>query len=170
MFKKEAVHERKEFNKELYEKIFAITRKPKKILDLGCGLHPIHFPFNDINYLAADIDQEALKKVKKHFKKNNLKGKVLFLDLNNAEELKNLEEVDITFIFKVLDSFKRQTIKIILQNTNTKYFIISFPTRTISGARTTNPKRVWFEKLVKNYEKIRYFNEIFYVIKRNLIK
>ncbi len=166
MFKKEAVHERKGFNKELYEKIFSLTKKPKTILDLGCGLNPLYFPYKDVAYLASDIDKEALKKVKKHFKKHKIKGEVFYLDLNDASELKSIK-TDITLIFKVLDNFKKQTIKEILKKLNTKYVVISFATKTISGKRMNLPKRDWFEKMIKDYqyEKIRFFNEIFYVIK-----
>lgn len=166
MFKKEAVQERREFNKELYKKIFKITKKPKTILDLGCGLNPIYFPYKDITYLASDIDIQALKKVKKHLKKNKIKGEVFYLDLSNTKALKKIKKVDVTLIFKVLDKFKRNTIKEILKNTKTKYFIISFPTRTISKKRMNKPKRIWFEKLIKDYKKLRFHNEVFYVIKK----
>ncbi len=40
----------------IYEKIFAITGKPKSILDLGCGLNPVSFPYmglKDVQYYAT---------------------------------------------------------------------------------------------------------------------
>ncbi len=168
MFKKEAIKERKEFNNELYNKIFKITKKPGIILDLGCGLNPLSFPYKDIAYLASDIDVEAMRKVKKHFKKNKIRGEVFYFDLNNTKELKKIKKVDIALMFKVLDDLDKKTIKEALNNIKTKYFVVSFATRTISGKRMNSPKRTWFEKLIKSKicNKIRYFNEVFYVIKK----
>ena len=168
MLKKEAVHERREFNKELYNRIFRITKKPKTILDLGCGLNPVYFPHRDIEYLALDKDKGALKKVKRHFKKNKIKSRAFHLDLNYPYKLKSIKKVNLTFIFKVLDKFPKKTIKEILNNTKTDYFIISFSTRTITGSRMKKPKRRWFEDLISGLEstKIRFHNEIFYIIKK----
>lgn len=168
MFKKEAINERKEFNKELYAKIFSITKKPKSILDLGCGLNPVYFPYKDIYYIASDIDKKSLKKVKKHFKKTKINGDLFHLDLNHSNKLKTLKKVDLTLIFKVLDNFNKSTIKEIIKNTKTNYFIISFPTKTISGKRMNQPKRKWFESLFKTHKKLRFHNEVFYIIKKAL--
>lgn len=165
MFRK-AVKERREFNKELYRKIFEITKTPKKVLDLGCGLNPLYFPVKDVRYFASDIDEEALMRVNRHFRKNKIKGKVFYLDLNDFEDFDEIERVDITLIFKVLDGFNRDVIKEILGRIKTDYFVISFATRTIRGERMNFPKREWFEKLIKKYEykKLRFYNEVFYVI------
>ncbi len=166
MFKKEAVHERREFNNGLYEKIFNITGKPRKILDIGCGLNPLYFPYNDIYYIAVDIDKEALKQVKKHFRKNRIKGKVIYLDINEVDKLKELDKVDLVFVFKILDDIDKKIVKDVIKHVKTKYFITSFATRTISGKRMNKPKRKWFEKMFKIHGKVRFYNEIFYVIKK----
>jgi len=169
---KKAIKERAEFNKEVYEKIFSLTKKPKKILDLGCGLNPLNFPYKDIEYLATDIDKGILKKVKKYFKKNKIKGNVFYLDLNNIENLKKVKKVEMVFLFKVLDIFnrKKKIIAEILKSLKTKWIIISFATKTISGKKMRNPKRKWFEnilrKLAYKYTTLRFYNEIFYIVKK----
>jgi len=165
MFEKEAIHERQEFNKELYKKIFKITKKPKKILDLGCGLNPIYFPYKNIEYIAVDTNKQALKKVKKHFKKNKISGKVLNLNITSPS-IKKIKDIDIVFSFKVLDALPRKSVKNLLQNIQTKWFIVSFPTRTVSGKRMQKPRRKWFESISKIHKIIRFHNEIFYIIKK----
>ncbi len=169
MFEKEAIKERREFNKEVYEKIFCITGKPKKILDLGCGLNPLSFPYKEISYSACDVNLNTLKKVKKHFKKNNVNGKIFYLDL---KDFNIKDKFDLVFIFKVLDIFnkRKKIIEDLFKKINAKYLIVSFSTRTIEGKRMNNPKRKWFENILKKlnlkYKNLRYFNEIFYIIKK----
>ena len=134
---------------------------------MGCGLHPITFPYTNIYYIAADIGQKNLRKVKKHFKKNKIKGEILNIDLN--KEIPK-SKADITFLFKILDQLPRKRVKEILVSTTSKHIIASFPTRTITGKRMNKPRRIWFENILKklrySYEIVRYFNEIFYVIKK----
>jgi len=163
MFEKEAIRERREFNKELYKKIFKITKKPKKILDLGCGLNPVYFPYKNIEYIAVDTNKEAIKKVKKHFKKNKIPGKALNLNLKDPS-IKKIKS-DIVFLFKVLDEIPRKSVKTLL-NLKTNWFVISFPTRSITGKRMNKPRRKWFENLAKIHKIIRFHNEIFYIIKK----
>ena len=166
MFEKEAIKERSEFNKELYEKIFRITGKPEKILDLGCGLNPLNFPYKDVYYMAIDVNKEVLKKVKKHFRKNKITGEVIFSDINDISKLERLKKVDIALIFKVFDGFDKKNIKKIMKKIKTRYFVISFATRTITGKRMRNPKRGWFEKMFKIDGKIRFYNEVFYIMRK----
>ena len=167
-FEKEAVKERREFNKEIYEKIFKITGKPETIVDLGCGLNPIYFPYKNIIYYAVDNKKEVIKKVKKHFKKNKIQGKIIYLDLE--KENPNLK-VDVVFLFKVLDYLSKKRVKELIANLNADFIIASFPTKTISGRRMNNPRREWFENILKSldlsWKNLRYFNEIFYIINKN---
>ena len=168
MFSKEAVHERSEFSKEVYEKIFSITGKPKKILDLGCGLDPLSFPYKNIYYLASDIDKKSLKKVRDYFRKRKIKGEVFNLDIRDLVALERLKKVDLVFGFKVFDILKKdkRVVRDIIKTINTKWFIVSFPTKTISGRRMKQPRRMWFERLFEIYKTLRFHNEIFYVIKK----
>ncbi|MBI2499730.1 methyltransferase domain-containing protein [Candidatus Woesearchaeota archaeon] len=172
VFEDRSIIERKEYNKELYTKIFNITKKPKKILDFGCGLNPLYFPYKDIYYIATDINKNILKKVKKHFKKSNIKGEVFYLDIKDFNEIKKLNKVDVVFIFKVLDLLKKDKLTTlgIIKNLKTKFVVVSFPTKTVYGKRMNYPKRKWFDnilnKLKYKYEIIRFFNEIFYIIRK----
>ncbi|MEK6952168.1 MAG: methyltransferase domain-containing protein [Nanoarchaeota archaeon] len=166
-----SVNERKEYNKEVYEKIFNITKKPEKILDLGCGLNPLYFPYKDIYYVATDTNQIVLKKIKKHFKKNKIKGEIFYLDIKDLNEIKKLNKVGIVFIFKVLDLLKKDkpTIIEIIKNLKTNFIVVSFATKTVYGKRMNYPRRKWFENIISpkyKYEIIRFFNETFYVIKK----
>src|SRR3989344_5858799 len=168
MYKKEAIHEREEFKEELYKKIFAITGTPKKILDLGCGLHPLTFPYTNSEYKAVDNDRAAIKKVKKYFKKNKIKGKAELKDITLMDNDDFKEEYDLVFLLKVLDKIGIKKSKELFSKLRARYMVISFATRTIAGKRMNTPKRKWFERIMKHniVKTIRYFNEICYVIKK----
>ncbi|MEK6923022.1 MAG: hypothetical protein AABX08_04445 [Nanoarchaeota archaeon] len=163
MLEKEAVKERREFNRELYDKIFSITGKPKKILDIGCGLNPVYFPYRDIEYIALDKNKEVLKKVKQYFKKNKIKGCVVNSDILNFDFKIG---ADVCFAFKVFDYLDRRDVKLVLDKINADYIVVSFATRTVTGKRMREPRREWFEKIVKIHKVLRFHNEIFYIIKK----
>ncbi len=165
ILEKVAIRERREFVKELYKKIFEITKKPKKVLDLGCGLNPIYFPLKDITYIACDKEKITLKHVNRHFKKNKIRGEIINKDIRDAA-LYKIKKIDITIAFKVFDYLKKEEVKKILRKINTKWIVISFPTRTIMGKRMNNPKRKWLEKMVKIHKILRFHNEVFYIIKK----
>lgn len=63
--------ERIPYLSEFYDRIFEITGKPKTILDLACGLHPLSFPWMDLplttQYHAYDIIQPRIDFINQFF-------------------------------------------------------------------------------------------------------
>lgn len=161
-----------------YKQIFAITGKPKKILDLGCGLNPFSYHFmklKELEYHAYDISSEEIEFIKKYFtileKKNgSFKGKAEVKDIIHDI----LPKVDICFLLKMTDVLDRgkghKTTENLLEKIPARYIIISFATRTMSGKKMTAPRRNWVEWLCHRkeyaYEIIEFPNEIFYVINK----
>jgi len=146
-----------------------MTGEPKKVLDLGCGLNPLYFPYKDIEYIAVDINKPVLKKVKSYFKKNKIHGQVICTDIKDPC-LVDIKNIDIVLAFKIFDYLTKNEVNAVLKSIKTKWFIISFPTRTVSGKRMDNPRRRWFEKTVKMHKILRFHNEIFYIIKNSIKK
>jgi 16S rRNA (guanine(1405)-N(7))-methyltransferase len=169
----------KEYQK-IYKKIFNITGKPKKIVDLGCGLNPISYPYmglNGINYYVYDIDQEDCDFLNKYFLLmkgyTHLKARAFISNLKKISEIKKIPKADICFMFKFLDVIEEKGHKLseaIIKSINCKYIVVSFPTRTISGKNMKHPYRGWIEKMLERisleYEKFSIDNEIFYIIKK----
>ena len=84
-----------------------------------------------------------------------------------------LPEVDIIFLFKVLESleyFKRNVSKEIIQKLKTKYIIVSFDKKSLSGKEIRKKGRSWFRRILSelnlSYEVFDYGDEIFFVIKK----
>ena len=165
MLEKEAIRERIEFNKEFYSKLFTIINKPKKVLDLGCGLNPLYFPHKKIKYIAVDKNKKTLKQVKRYFKKNKINGEVICCDIKDVD-FQNIKNIDLVLALKIFDSVEKIIVKKLLYLIHTKWLVVSFPTRTISGKRMNKPRRKWFESMVKIEKILRFHNEIFYIIKK----
>jgi len=144
--------------------------KIKSVLDLGCGLNPIALASHDLIYFASDIKEDELFLIEQFFKENKINGKTFVLDLRKP--LINLPKTDLCILFKVLDVIdkKHKLSEKIILSLPSKYILISFPTKKLSGKSMNHPKRKWFENiLIRNkleFETFSIPNEIFYLIKR----
>lgn len=152
------------YNRDIkaYELIFEITGKPESVLDLGCGYSPMHFPYKDIKYHCADIGHDYVKE------------KGFIFDMLN-DDYGKLPEVDVVFLFKVLESleyFKRNVSKEILEKLRCKYIIASFDKKSLSGKEIKKKGRIWFRRILGElgleYSVFDYGDEIFFVIKKHL--
>jgi 16S rRNA (guanine(1405)-N(7))-methyltransferase len=167
--------ERINYYNEIYNKIFEITGKPKKILDLGCGLNPLSYNHLNVKaeYFACDIGREV-DIVKEFFKKNKIRGKAFKFDLISGDYSK-LPKADVCFLFKVLESLesiKRNISKEIIKKINCKYIVASFAKKALGGKIEIRKKgRKWFRKMLGelgySFKVIDIGEEIFFVIKKN---
>ncbi|MBM3231897.1 hypothetical protein FJZ21_00765 [Candidatus Pacearchaeota archaeon] len=144
---------------------------PKSILDLGCGINPIVIAEKGIKYHAYDINHNDLIVVEQFFKINNINGDIHHKDIR---EETTFPKVDLCIIFKVLDILGDRRIGIsrdLLKNIDSRYFLISFATRTLTGKPMNSPYRRWFENILKTlkykYEVKRTKQELFYLIKND---
>lgn len=162
----------------IYEKIFAITGKPKSILDLGCGLNPCSIPLMKIDrlleYYAYDINKSEMYFLNKFFKVFNINGVAQTIDLTKIENFKKLPKADVCFMLKLVDilekdghKYSEEMIKILAEKC--RFIVVSFATQTISGKKMMFAERGWIERMLQrigmNFEKIIFDSEVFYVIK-----
>lgn len=143
---------------------------PQSVLDLGCGINPIAIAENGIFYHCYDINDNDLEIVKDFFEINNIKGDIHHKDIRKEPVF---PKVDLCIIFKVLDILgdkKYEITKELLEKIETKNFLISFATRTLTGKRMNSPYRRWFENILKNlkyeYKVERTDQELFYIIRK----
>ncbi|MBW3014116.1 hypothetical protein KY335_02635 [Candidatus Woesearchaeota archaeon] len=166
----------------IYEKIFAVTGEPAIILDLGCGMNPLSYPFmkTDAEYYASELNETDCDFLDKCFKKMGIKGKATPLDLveaaKNPELLKVFPKADVCFLFKVLDEIERKkgrkTSEALIKAIDAKWLVISFSMKTLQGGPMRKPYRRWLEQMLTRlgyeFEMIKEGNEIFYVVKKSL--
>lgn len=144
----------------------------RKVLDLGCGLTPLIFPFDEINiesYLAFDLNKQVVERVNLFFKEKKYNGVAEQKDF--MKYLDDLPETDVVFLFKVLDLIEDKGHKLaetIVKKLKAKYLIVSFPLRTLSGKPMRFTRRTWLEKMLARLGLEFYYkkekNEIFYFV------
>jgi len=174
--------ERIDFYEELYRKLWKIIGKPKKIIDLGCGINPFSIPLmglRRLDYHAYDLSEEEVSLLNKFFqflhKKNiNCLGKSSTFDVLQLKKLRRLKEVDVCFLFKMTDVLDRgkghKVTEELINWIPAKFIVVSFPTLTMSGKRMNYPRRRWIELMCKrlgyHYRTLEFSNELFYIIKK----
>jgi len=155
----------------IYKKIFLITGKPKIILDISCGLNSLAYKYLGCKpyYIATELTKNDCDALEKYFKKEEIKGEVLQVDLFKDYKF---PKADIAFLFKILDIIEdKKIVENIIRNLSVKYIIASFSLINIRGKRMNYPLQGWFQRMLKRlnlkYNIIKEENEIFYVIKKN---
>ena len=169
-----SIKERLVYYKEIYYKIFSITGKPKKILDLGCGLNPMSYSYLGCKpyYYASDISNFDLKEVNKFFKLNRIHGRTFTFNLVD-DSYKKLPRVDVVLLFKVLESLevvKRNISERVIKELNADWIVASFSKKQIGGVKIRKAGRSWFRRILNSlnlyYVVLDIGDEIFFVIKR----
>ena len=168
---------------ELYQKIWKITGKPTKIIDLGCGINPFSIPLMDLpqlQYYAYDISEDEIGLLQQFFKQEHrlnlaFKGVAEILDVLHFAAVEKLKQVDVCFLFKMTDVLDRgkghKVTEEVLRRVPAKFVVVSFATRTMSGKKMTAPRRRWMEWLCQRlgwkYTIVEIPNELFYVIRKS---
>lgn len=175
-----SMEEREPHYRPIYEKIFAITGRPKKIIDIACGTNPLSYPqmgLGRVEYIAWDVSEPCIKLVREFFSKNKIKGRAQVADvlsLRKQDLFAHVPMQDVCFLFKALDSLeptKGHTFaELIITKVPARYVVASFSTKTITGKPMRHPYRGWMDRML---ERLKYDfhifvqgDEIFYVIKK----
>lgn len=171
-----STRERLEFYDILYRKIFSITGKPRVILDLASGLNPYSIPWMDIeepiSYYAYDIDYLLIDNINRFFELIQFPRLAVVRDVI-FEDIK--EEGEVCLIFKFLpiaERIKKGSSQRLLDKIQTKFTVVSFPLRSISGKEKgmlENYSKI-FEPMFRNsYDTVDRFvlgEEIFYILRK----
>lgn len=163
----------------LYKRLFEISGKPKIILDLGCGLNPLSFPWmglKNIEYHAVDINNNDLELVKEYFEIIGERCCIKRIDLQKGGDMAGMfPKADICFLFKVLECIDQKNHKpseAVIKQLAARFVVASFATRTLSGRRMRQARRVWLEQMLRRlgfeFRIFREGDEIFYLIQKEL--
>lgn len=165
------INEKRDLN--FYKLIFN-RFKPKKILDLGCGLEPLYYTkLLNADFYATDISNNSIKKINDYFKANKINGKAFIFNLVD-DDLNKLPKIDLCFMLKLLESLeliKRDVSKELLKKINARYFVVSFAKKAL-GKKINIRKagRSWFRRILKElnykYEVLDYNDEIVFLIEK----
>jgi 16S rRNA (guanine(1405)-N(7))-methyltransferase len=161
-----------------YKKIFEITGIPKSIIDHGCGLNPLTFPWMDLppstSYQSFDIDSDEVQFLNHILPLIGAKNASAQLgDIFQS----NFEYADIIFILKIIPLLEHQQKAItseLIQKQNCKFLVVSFPTKTIGGQNkgmqlnySYNFENILKEAGLKTFHKLDFSNELVYIIDKS---
>lgn len=113
----------------LYARIFDITGKPGRVLDLACGINPIYLGARGIAVTGADISGAAVKLINSFGAPCSAVCADLLCGIPKGR-------YDLALLFKVLPLLERQragSAMAVMQSVNAAYIVASFPTRTLGG-------------------------------------
>ncbi len=167
--------ERLESYEHFFEDIFAITGKPKSIIDLACGLNPMAWPYyqlRNIRYYAYEMNDQDVKYIQQYFQiiqpHTNIQGEAIRLDI--TKDALPTVGADICLLLKVLDLIEPIIAEKIITTVKATWFVISFPTKTITDQEMRFKRRAGFQKMLRRlgirYQTLSYDNEIVYIFKR----
>lgn len=130
-----STRERLPYLDDFYNKIFAITGKPKTVIDHGCGLNPLTYPWmGDIEYTGYDIDLASIEFVNTVAELAGF-GKTVEVKPGDLL-LDTFPEADVVLFLKVLTPLEQQekgSSRRILSDISARHIVISYPTRSIGG-------------------------------------
>ena len=172
--------ERISFMEQFYTDLFKRIGKPKRILDLACGLHPFAVLWMDLEpgteYYAYDIDTRMIQQINIFFS---------YFNHNYEAECGDIlvsipgVETDVVFILKTLPCCEQQEKCVsdkIISSLKAKHIIISFPSKTLTGKAKgmENHYHSFALELIRrldlDYFKLEYPNEIFYVLNKKFLR
>lgn len=129
--------ERQPILEDFYQRIFAYTGIPNRILDVACALHPFGLPWMGLpqstEYYAYDLHQPRINLINVFFKTQNRPELGIYQDI--LVEPPKLT-ADMAFFFKEAHRFEQRqrgcnrNFWIALQ---VKYLLVSLPTNSLSG-------------------------------------
>lgn len=160
---------------DYYNKIFEITGKPKVVFEPACGLNALTYFWmgEGVKYIGYDVDLRQIDFINQIFAECGVEKNAQVM-LGDIFEEKYIE-ADVTMFLKVLILLERQkrgSSLNVLQKCKSKYIVISFPTRSISGKKKGMREyyKKYFQNLVagQNWEVkvIDFENEVVFVVSK----
>ena len=134
-----ATRERLPVLDELHPAVFQVTGVPQRVLDLGCGLHPLAIPWmglpRDGEYVGWEIDRRMVELLNHFLQRIGQGGVVHWRDVIEENPT---EVADVVFMLKMLPGLERQrpgaSLRL-LTSLRARFAIVSFPAQSLGGRR-----------------------------------
>jgi 16S rRNA (guanine(1405)-N(7))-methyltransferase len=140
---------------DFYPAIWALTGRPRILLDVACGLNPLAFPWMDLpvrtQYYAYDLHKTRVEFLNRFFE---LAGLAPLARLQDIAFGVPQERGDVALFFKELHRFERNYDGgglALLRGLQAQYLCVSFPAVSLHGRRDlTDHYRTYFRHLIAN--------------------
>lgn len=138
---------------DLYREVFALTGRPRVIVDLGCGLGPLALPWmglpSEMAYHAYDVDEMAVGFVNSFFE---LLGLPRLAEVRDVLTRCPTQRADVALLLKMVPTLEQQeegSGRRLLDALDARFVVVSFPVRSLGGRE---------KGMVRNYQ--RQFHEV----------
>lgn len=118
----------------LYARIFEVTGRPGRVLDLACGIQPVYLGARGMAAVGVDISGTAVDLVNAFGRDCGLPVSAVCADLLCGGVPP--ERFDAALLFKALPLLERQrsgAAAAVMGAVNARFIVASFPTRTLGG-------------------------------------
>jgi 16S rRNA (guanine(1405)-N(7))-methyltransferase len=144
-----STRERLPFLDRFYAGVWAITGRPTRLVDLGCGLNPIALPWmgiGDAEVVAVDVDGRPLASVRSFLE---LVGQPHRIEARDLVASPPSIAADVTLLLKLVTTLDRQdpdAAARVLRATRSRHAVVSFTTRSLGG-RSRGMERTYRDRL-----------------------
>lgn len=157
----------------LWEKVFGITSRPRSVLDLACGIHPLYLGARGIPTVGVDISGSAVEAVNRFGEVYGAPVRAACADLLCPGAIP-AERFDAALLLKLLPLLERQaagSAARTMEAVNAEWLIVSFPTRTLGGRNVGMAAHYaeWMESHLPARRAVaaafEHGNELFYILR-----
>jgi 16S rRNA (guanine(1405)-N(7))-methyltransferase len=128
---------------DFYREIFAVTGRPRSLLDIACGLNPLAYRWmgldnqpEPVQFYAYDIHAPRIDLINHYFR---LEGLPPLARLQDVALNPPSETADLALFLKELPRFARnygELARSFLHNLNVQWLVVSFPSVSTHGGRS----------------------------------
>jgi len=160
-----------------YADIFRITGKPRRLLDVACGLNPFAWPWMGLDarceYVAFDIDVQLCPLLDRLLTRLGVPHRTEVADAVSEIET---PQADVALLLKAIPCLEQQASGIgltLIDGVQARWLVVSYPTRSLSGrgkgmARTY---RAQFSSMLEQrpwrFEEIEFPSELVFIIDKS---
>ncbi len=142
---------------DFYSRIFAVTGRPRVMLDIACGLNPLAFPWmgleRPLDFYAYDIHEARITFLNHYFR---LQGLPPLAKLQDVAHQFPAEQADVALFLKEMPRFERNYHgqgRPLLETLNVNWLVVSYPTVSTHGGRNlTNRYRDFMFQLIEGHD------------------
>ncbi len=158
----------------LYDRIFRLTGRPDRVLDLACGINPLYLGARGIKTTGVDISGSAVALVNAFGETYGAPVNAVCADLLCGGIPGG--RYDLALLFKVLPLLERQqagAAVAILSAVDAAHLVVSFPTRTLGGRNVGMSAHytAWMRDHLPGNRRVsdsfETNNELFFILKEN---
>jgi len=164
---------------QFYAAVFAVTGQPASILDLGCGLNPLTWPWMDLpattRYMAVDIDARRVAFLNRYLALAGLEPLARCQDILARPPG---DKVDVVFLLKMSPSLERQKARAtldLIQELQAPYVVTSYAIKSLGGrekgmlAHYQKQFTTWAEQRQWPVETLAFETELVFVVKQERV-